>query len=402
MLSTLDIKIEDLILDPNNPRFVRDFSENARVPEEELVASEKETLKNFSIDLPDSDEDTTNSHDLYKSMLNIGYVAIDRVVVRRIADTDKYLVIEGNRRISTVKKLLQALDSSDDSLLPGKKYGANKEALERHRASLELIPCKVLETQGVSTEEVARRISLILGIRHHGSLLEWEPLPRAYNIYNEYMNIDGASNDDFRVDNKKIEDVSARLSIEAAKVRSALKTYIAYLQLSEHNPAVKDRHYSLIESAVNSKPLSSNYLESNKLSYRLEDESLERMDELCQFAVRDNSNFSGKKIIADPKAMNRFGQLIKKQHEQQHAEATNYIKSQVDQLLDQESELTLEQALDNVTDYVNRTKWVEAVDALLDQREQKLEFSDYTGTSNDLAAKESLKVTLSKIIKVID
>jgi len=122
---------------------------------------------------------------------------------------------------------------------------------------------------------------------------------------------------------------------------------------------------------------------------------------LCQFQDRDDSSSSRKKIINDPKTMRRFGTLIKKLEEQDHTEARNYINSQVEQVLDEENEKTVEQALDNVTSYINRSRWVDAVTALIGERESKLEFAEYTGLSNDLAAKDALKVTLQKLRRAI-
>ena len=49
------------------------------------------------------------------------------------------------------------------------------------------INCMLLDTSDLSQDQIEHKITVILGIRHHGSLLEWEPLPRAFNIYTEYM-----------------------------------------------------------------------------------------------------------------------------------------------------------------------------------------------------------------------
>lgn len=395
MLNAIDVDVSDLVLDPNNPRFVKDLTIIEKVPEDALVESEVNTLRRFNFETDPKDEDVTNTNDLYKSMRSIGYVPIDRVVVRRIQGTNKFLVIEGNRRISTVKKLLKMLEPE------AQVSAVRRKEIELNRKSFETIPCKLMDTDGLSEDEVSHRISVILGIRHHGSLLEWDPLPRAYNIYNEYMNLGPTRSDSFVFDNKQMGEVSARLSISSADVKKALKTYIAYLQLGKLNPAVEDRHYSLIESAVTNGPMMSYYLKVDNGSYELDEDSLEKLNSLCQFQERDNASSNVKKIINDPKAMGRFGMLIKKLEEQAHPEARNYVYSQVTQVLDEENVLTLEQAIDNATSYVNRSRWVEAVDKLMVERESKLKFEDYTGTANDLAAKESLKTTLLKLRRAI-
>lgn len=396
MLNAIDVKIEDLVLDPNNPRFVKDFKIEERVPEDKLVESEERILSYFSIDKPRSDEEVTNAFDLYESMLNIGFVPIDRVVVRKVEDTKKYLVIEGNRRVSTVKKLLALLQ--DDSTAVTKQ----KDKIRKHVESFQVIPCKLIETEGLTEEQISHNIAVLLGLRHHGSLLEWDPLPRAYNIYSEYMILDGVPRTEFKVDKKSIDDVSARLSIPSAKVRTALKTYVAYLQLCEANPSVKDKHYSLIEAAVTNRYLSQYYLNTDTLTYQLDDESIVKFDELCQFEKRDDSQYKGKKIVNKPQAIGRFASLLKRMNEQEHNESRLYISSQIERLLDEDSELTLEQANDNVTNYLNRIRWVEATETLLAKQEGKLEVSDYTGVGNDRAEREAISATLKKLRRIIE
>ena len=104
------IPIDDLLLDPTNPRFVKDLHASPKVPDEKLEDKQESTLRLFKKGRPEGDEDAdvTNISDLYKSMTTIGFVSIDRVVVRPVCGSGgKYLVIEGNRRISTVKLILR-------------------------------------------------------------------------------------------------------------------------------------------------------------------------------------------------------------------------------------------------------------------------------------------------------
>lgn len=397
MLNGIDVKIKDLVLDPNNPRFVRNLRSEIIVGEESLIERDKETIKNFSLIETTNEDDLTSIKDLFDSMMEIGYVPIDRVVVRKIDNSEKFLVIEGNRRISTIKRILQELEPNGTFL-----SALQKSKLEEHRTSFEKIPCKLLVTHGLSKEEVAHRITVILGLRHHGSLLEWDPLPRAYNIYKEYMSLGAqGGNNGFYADNIKFKEVSARLSISLADVKSSLKTYIAYLQIGELNPAVKDRHYSLIKTAITNKALVTYYFSIDNRTYELSDDSLDELNALCQFESRDSNNNGKKKIIDDPKVMTRFGTLIKKREEQEHQEARNYIDSKIKQVLDEESEVTVENALDSVTSYINRSRWVDETIKLLAECEKKLDYDEYTGTANDLAAKDALKKTLIKIQRAV-
>src|SRR5947207_2649838 len=105
MLQEIQIPIEDLLLDPNNPRFISDLAERTKIPDDKIADKQEETLKRFgrTSTAEDPEFDVTNIRDLYDSMLRIGFVGIDRIVVRPISKAKKYLVLEGNRRVATVK-----------------------------------------------------------------------------------------------------------------------------------------------------------------------------------------------------------------------------------------------------------------------------------------------------------
>nr|BDD46377.1 hypothetical protein 6 [Halieaceae bacterium] len=395
MLTQVDIAIDDLVLDPNNPRFASDFEDKAQVPDEELVGSEEQTLNFFTLDDESDDEQTTSTGDLFKSMMNIGYVPIDRVVVRKITGENKYLVIEGNRRISTVKKLLASLEKRDRS-------HEELAQIDTHADSFRTIPCKLIDTDGKSQKEVDHMISLILGIRHHGSLLEWEPLSRAYNIYTEYISVLEGGSAKFKIEKRKVQDIASRLSISAAKVRSSLHTYLAYLQLDNALTGVKDKHYSLIEAAISSRPMkSSGYINQDLTTGDIDDQTIDRLNTLLQFDKRESADYAGKKIVNDTAGVRAFGELIKRRSESEHEATREYVQSQIDEVLDLNSDTTIDDANDSVVEHLNRTKWVETINRLIDDQEAKLSVEDFTGIGNDLAALEQLQKRLNRLLLVL-
>ena len=89
-LTPVEVRLEDLFLDPNIPRFVG--SEWTYVPDDEAVETAAQTratrrlIENHEVDK------------LRQIMEANGFLPIDRVVVRAVAD-GKYIVLEGNRRI---------------------------------------------------------------------------------------------------------------------------------------------------------------------------------------------------------------------------------------------------------------------------------------------------------------
>ncbi len=387
MLDDVKINIENLMLDPNNPRFIRDLRNHQHITDDKIESFQNEILSRFSTQSSTDEDDVTNISDLYTSMITIGYVAVDRIVVKKISDSDSYLVIEGNRRISTVKKILNDIDERNAPFHKQKSRDDIKPLLD----SFKTITGMFLDTSGMSKDEEAHKISVILGLRHHGSLLSWDPLPRAYNIYNEYMDLTPASNE-FILDNSSIKYVSSQLSISPNKVKSALRTYMIYIQLSDlYN--VKDIYYSLIESGVTNKSLDGTYFKIDPSNFKMDEVSLERMNNICQFDKRDNINPDvEKKILKDPKSFIKLGKILEKQRNSPHDAIKRYADDLLHRVEDENDiDMTLEQALDDLTNMEQSIKWVETINGLLDVQEKDLSLDEYSGIANDRAYKDELE-----------
>jgi len=101
------VRLEQVYLDPNNPRL--EVLKLEPVPEERLAEPgiQQECLgqlRNFGL------------KDLVDSISMSGFCTIDRVVLRQV-DKDKYIVVEGNRRVAALK-VLQEENSKGRITLP--------------------------------------------------------------------------------------------------------------------------------------------------------------------------------------------------------------------------------------------------------------------------------------------
>ena len=133
-LRQIRLKPEDMLLDPNNPRLVHDLSTPERVSDADLLSRQEFVKKQFSRSGNSEVDEFTDISDLYDSMIRIGYVEIDRIVVRHIESLDRYVVIEGNRRVSTIKLIRERatnnflLDRGENS--ERQQYEAVKSSFE--------------------------------------------------------------------------------------------------------------------------------------------------------------------------------------------------------------------------------------------------------------------------------
>ena len=161
---TIRLSIDNILLDPNNYRIISSETEYQKVPEERIGELEVQE------DTQALMEQRGELDPLIKSILRIGFLPIDRVVVRLWKD-GKYVVVEGNRRIAAIKKIL-------------KDY-------ERGRISLrEDVLNSIKEIEVLVIDEEKRNIpvlqNLIQGIRHVQGVKGWGPYERAMMIKELY------------------------------------------------------------------------------------------------------------------------------------------------------------------------------------------------------------------------
>lgn len=102
------VRLEQVYLDPNNPRL--ESLKPEPIPEERLAEPGiqrtcLDQLKNFGV------------KDLVESIKTSGFCTIDRVVLRRL-DSDKYVVVEGNRRVAALRVLREEHNKGRITLKP--------------------------------------------------------------------------------------------------------------------------------------------------------------------------------------------------------------------------------------------------------------------------------------------
>lgn len=153
-LRRIEVDPRGLLLDPNNPRYQGESTNYTQVPFSEIAhpAVQDRAYQTMK-------QDRFEVRQLAESMAQVGYLPIDNIVLTRYG-TNKYLVIEGNRRVTALKMILN---------------GEVKHRLDDVN-SLTRIPALVLEEP---TEVAAITQWLIQGTRHIGGIKPWGPFQKA-------------------------------------------------------------------------------------------------------------------------------------------------------------------------------------------------------------------------------
>ena len=200
-LRETELSISNLFLDPNNPRYVD--SSNEKPIREEHVHEDivQEKAKRRMLEGP---------HDvaqLRNSIEKIGFLRVDRLVVVELPQKDKFMVVEGNRRLAALKSLIEMEKAREADLDP------------EVRASVEVVPVLVIDDEDkVSRDHTAR---ILQGVRHVASVKPWGPYQEAQLI--ALMLNEG----------KTIPEIKSVLGLSAQRINILRRSYYALAQMSQ-------------------------------------------------------------------------------------------------------------------------------------------------------------------------
>lgn len=183
-----NISISKLLLDPNNYRFLdrRKFKKKAfnRFHEDSVQRATLESL-----------EQSYQLDELKQSILTNGYVPMERIIVVSYpAKPGFFLVVEGNRRVASLK-----------SILKDEKDGVT-QLTAAQRNSFSEIPCATLKSAGEALKHAER---VIMGIRHIAGPKEWGAYQQALLV--------SELKDDEGVEFQDIGEMLGISSVEAAR-----------------------------------------------------------------------------------------------------------------------------------------------------------------------------------------
>lgn len=395
MDNIIHVSVDELYLDPNNPRLAEDFGFSGKIETlDEIKDFQTKILEKFMEPNKDDDEEAFfDINDLEESFKRIGFIDIDRIICKQLED-GKYIVLEGNRRTSAMKVLAK------------KKYDGIED--EKVKASLQSIPITVVDTRNKTEKEINDEINVLLGVRHHGSLLEWEPLPSAYSVYDTYINLDPKM-ESFTYNRKRVKEVASMLSISAKKVQQRINTYLVYNQLKDSIDGVKPKYFSLIQAILDSRPVRSHFITEDADTYVITEKSIENFDLLCEFATRDKQ-LDNKKKLKEPKSVGKLAKLIR-ETDSPDQNVRGYAKRLLNDYLEgtiplqsykiKETGELVVGALEMLADVMRQKEWIDELEKLIARMHNELKINDFGKQPNDVLQKDKLASPLKLIDAVL-
>ena len=269
-LKQITVKYDHLVLDPNNPRFITRHED--KVSEEDLLGQE---VSGRTVDK--MSKERYKIPELANSIKQNGWHPVDCIFVRKLQDQkDQYLVLEGNRRVTAIREIMK--DEKVDS------------ELKNRLKAIEVM--EVLDSG--SPAELQRKISYLLGVRHHGSLKRWTPFAQAHNIMDRYLEYSGQSQETFEWNREHAKKVADTLSITVDEVEERLKVYRLMSQVGNRTEVktskggMKDRYYSVCaEPVLSPRKKLAGYIEQDPNTFLLKEEAVMRINNICHFSEPD-------------------------------------------------------------------------------------------------------------------
>jgi AAA15 family ATPase/GTPase len=207
--------IDRLLLDPNNYRFID--KQEYKFVEENLVSDPRFQQRTITFV---SGKNNENINDLIISFKTNGFLDIDQIQVKKCGEF--YLVLEGNRRVSTLKYLYNEFQKGND-------VGALSES---NFKSIDLVE--------IIDEDPVQHL-ITMGLHHISGKKRWSAVNEAQLIQ-----------DLFQKYNKSEDEICNALAISKQALRRSLRTlsFIQQYKESDFGDQFQTNMYSLFETVI--------------------------------------------------------------------------------------------------------------------------------------------------------
>jgi ParB-like chromosome segregation protein Spo0J len=279
----IKIDSQKLLFWPNNPRLkISDYSD-FKYSEEELL-NKNNQLKIYK-------QLIKTEHDVQKiieSMKRSGFMQEKAPIVMKVGDVDKYLVLEGNRRLAAITTLTN---------------GSLFQVSWRIRKSLKTIPCWLFIHDSKSIPKEAA-ISLLVAEAHIKGQKPHTKLQQAHMLYNAFEGflIEETGNRTFRNQTDVLKRSANFFGMNLKEFSKEIAIVRLHTQLTNAGYQVSQKAYERIRWVVETPGLFGEHFGYKSKDYSLTDEGLEKFYDI--FVARNAK-------VKNPTLFRKFKAVIK-------------------------------------------------------------------------------------------
>ena len=271
-LTKTQVKLDDLLIDPNNPRFADISDEKLNVPQSRF--SDPEIQKHAYDKMMNPSFDVVS---LANSIEIVGFLQVDNIVAKKLDDS-KYVVVEGNRRVTALKYITNQFKLGQSIL--------TAEFIDK----LSLIDVLVVDNSEDDAENVGK---IIQGIRNVSGIKEWAAYQKAQFI------------DDMISKGKEPGTISKMIGMLVRDINRYYKTYSAMTQFrkdEEYGSKWKHSYFSHFDEVLK-RPVIRKYLGWDEFQFT-------KLEELHRFYDWITPNDDGVTAISDHKDIRQLVELL--------------------------------------------------------------------------------------------
>lgn len=368
LLTNNEIKIKDIMLDPYNPRLIK----QANISQDELLSKILATR---------------DAKEIMTSMQR-GIKWVNRIVVQNIEDLPddhkkylknqdqyKHIAVEGNTRLACLKS--EKIDGiNEDSTIPVLLAQKEKGESENH------FQTELRITQGIANVMVVK---------------EWRPLAKARHLYlifrQREQEID--SND------VKIQDVykeiSSELGVRLSEVRTGVTRYAIFSEIAKESDTLEENNWPYLEAFdQNDQVRSLIGMKKDSISFEWEDEeqnpeSIEKHELLNEIpTILDSAAREG---IQAKQFRNIFKRFVQDKEIEE-------IRSTLEKITDKNEDVTWKEIQGEMEEIGEEQKWRDELQAVFNKLDNFPSASDWATKCKDELNK--IKDKVKKHLKVIE
>ena len=345
------VRPSQLLLDPNNPRLF-----DRPIERRELSAKDIQSDETQSKLLNELAKSKHALDDLIYSIKSQGFVNFDTLLVKPLEGTDKFLVLEGNRRTAAIQLLLRSDDVDQET-----------------KDSLRNLAVKELKLS--AGEDEKEEIQRIISMRHLAGPRQWSPIARASAIYQNYMLqhrklLGGPMT---ILTDRVMSRTSQVIGMPKSQLKHAMGVFALYQELADAGYPVRAEHFSLLELLVKNKKMASEYFSFNSAQLRTFDDGLEKVSD---FFIDQN------RIVNNPQEFNKINRIFNRGT----TEELDLIRS---------GARTIENVLSDMAGRAKDSSFIDTINAVREKLE-KLSVSSFRDSDADALAVMALKRLIDK------
>ena len=282
LLTPTKVQLSDLLLDPNNPRFAElgqkvDSVPESRFGEDKVQQQTYERMKTPRFDVAE----------LRDTIRNLGFLPMDRIVVRPWKgpnETTKFVVIEGNRRVTALRWLIELHESGRETFTSDQM---------KNFTELEVL---LLDEQ--AAPENSRLI--LPGLRHVSGIKEWGPYQKARAVHS------------LRESGMSPQEAAQSIGLSTRAANQLWRSFLALEQMSadeEYGEFSEPGLYSYFEEVFKRGNV------RDWLAWSDEDKKFTNEDRVKEFygwmvGEPDETGGLGEKKLSEAKSVRELGKII--------------------------------------------------------------------------------------------